>query len=238
MRLYDPITLKRVEVDENNVGISLREGLVPSVTEILDLLNEGPHLTKWQIKNSLEYYEKTGDIIAAIDFRDETSANFGTVCHNLVEAYLQGETYDGEYLPEHVKAIEPMYKWVDENVDSTLFCEKFFADPELGYGGTSDFLVKLKDGELLLGDLKVKKHSAKFPMKATQKYKYQLTAYRNHFRKEFGEMQIGNFLCASPLNKYWNGKPILLPKIYSHKDWSQSFEAVKRLWYEKYEDED
>jgi hypothetical protein len=235
MRLYSPESLERVVVDNQNVAEHLRMGLVPSVTEILGIINEGEHLTRWMIKQSLHYYEQTGDLNIALEYRNTQSADFGTVCHALAEQHLTGIECEEEYTPLHVKTVLPFTKWADANIDSLVFTEKFFADGELGYGGTADMLVKLKDGRQVLADLKFKKHSKAYPMKPSTNYKYQLSAYRNHFKKEFGDMDTMNFLCSSPFGVIKT--PTLIIFDYKNRDWTEGFECAKKLWWEKYGEE-
>jgi hypothetical protein len=235
MRFYSPETLKRVEVDEKGIAEALASGLVPSVSEVLSILDKGEHLLKWKIKNCLNFYERTGDREGAESYQDTTSADYGTVCHGLAEAYLENKEPEVEYTQSHVKTIEPFKRWVDDNVQELVFSEKFFADGELGYGGTADMLLKLKDGTLLLGDLKVKKESKNFPLKPNIEYLYQLSAYRAHFKKEYGDMEIGNLLLVSPFT-YGFSKAVPIPRIdpfiYYGQDWTDSFQAAFRLWVE------
>jgi len=233
MRLYCPETCERLEVREDwEVWAALEKGFVPSVTEILDIINEGEYLMKWYIKNCVEHYIKNGDKAEALAYKDTTSADFGSICHNLAEAYVQNLPFTCEYTDKHLKMVQPYFEWVDENVDSAIFCEEFFADATLGYGGTADQLLRLKNGELLLADLKFKKNSFKFPMKATVKNKYQLSAYRNHFQPIFGKMRICNFILASPFG--WDRNPKIKVYDYGYDDWTSGFEAAKYLWYEKH----
>ena len=232
MRLYSPETLGRTEVTQDEVADYLKLGLVPSVTEILAIIYEGEHLTRWMIKQSLAYYQHTGDLDASLNYRNTQSADFGTICHDLCESYLTGKECEAEYSPIHMKAIGPFKQWADENIGEVIFTEKFFADGELGYGGTADMLIKLKDGRLVLGDLKFKKETAAYPLKASLKYKYQLSAYRNHFKKEYGDMETMNLLCRSTFVGLKT--PRLEPVFYGNEDFTDGFECAKKIWWEKY----
>lgn len=236
MRLYSPETLERTVAEHYEVPKYLREGLVPSVTEILAIINEGEHLTNWMIKQSLHYYEQTGDLQQALSYRNTQSADFGSVCHALAEQHLTGIECEEQYTGLHLKTVEKFCRWADENIDSVKFTEKFFADSQLGYGGTADMLIVLKDGRQMLADLKFKKHSKAYPMTPSIGYKYQLSAYRNHFKKEFGEMGLMNLLSSSPFGNIKT--PTLIVFDYGYdRDWTEGFECAKKLWWEKYGEE-
>lgn len=264
MRFYRANTCERIEFDDKETAKALKEGYVPSVSTILGIIHK-EFLEKWIIKNCLNHYKISGNLEKAKAFRDNSSAEFGTCCHSILEGYSQGngfevlsetrlkETESGdleevniivgvkganwtvECTQDHITAVTPALDWVDKNVDEFIFVEKQFADGELGYGGTADMLLILKTGEFLLGDLKCKKNSWKFPIHPSVEYKYQLSAYRNHFKKEYGDMMIGNLLIASPFganqSPYY---PFIKPEIYGHKDWTEGFNAAYRLWIEQY----
>ena len=104
-----------------------------------------------------------------------------------------------------------------------------------GDGGTADMLVRLKNGGLLLCDVKCKKNSERYPMRPSIGYKYQLSAYRRHFTKQYGAMGIANLLLASPFG--YNATPCLTVCDYGDQDWFPGFEAAQRLWREGMEDE-
>jgi len=227
--MYDLETLKKYDVD--NVMASMANGMVPSVTSILSIIRQ-EHLEHWFIRKCVERYIQTGEFAASVEYRDTSSAQFGTTAHSLIQAHLMSTACQTLHDESHVRAVQPLFKWIDQNVAEVLFCEQPFANKELGYGGTADFLFRLNDGRLLLGDAKFKKRSSKFEMLPDILYKYQLSAYRQHFRREYGDMDIANFLLASPLGsaKY----PLLRLYNYGENDWTAGFTAAQRLWIDQF----
>lgn len=230
MRFYNPENCSREECDD--VASALQRGLVPSVTTILSVIHY-PHLETWRIRQSLERFKRTGDILDARSYRNDAGAQFGTICHALLEAHLLGIKCEVPHDRSHQQTIQPLLRWLHKNAAEVIFSESMFADAHLGYGGTADMLLKLNDGRLLLADLKCKKHSQKFPMRPDIIYRYQLSAYRKHFARHYGEMAIGNFLLASPFGT--SPQPCLRFCDYRNEDWMPGFHAAHRLWREQQE---
>ncbi|MDQ3813667.1 MAG: hypothetical protein M3347_06915 [Armatimonadota bacterium] len=232
MRFYDPHTCSRIEMEGALVALS--QGLVPSVTTILSIIRS-PHLEEWLIRRALDYYRRTGDYEGALEYEDTRAADFGTVCHALLESYLTGTPCQEPHDRRHRQALQPLLAWIDRNATEVLFCEACFADVELGYGGTADLLLRLKTGRPLLCDLKTKKHSQRFPMQPDISYKYQLSAYRRYFQKVYGEMHIANLLLASPFG--YDATPRLIVCDYGAEDWTTGFTPAHRLWLEQVYDQ-
>lgn len=63
-------------------------------------------------------------------------------------------------------------RWFDSQVDEVILSEERLTDPTLGYTGQIDLLVRLKEGVVVLVDLKT-------PVTSVQTWKMQLAAYRN-----------------------------------------------------------
>lgn len=242
LRFYDTNTITKVEVEDSSDGVekAYAAGLVPSVTTVLGVFHP-EYIINWNIRNSIKHYMKCGDVETAVNYRDRTSSDFGSVCHNLLEYYLsdegipEGISYDDAY-QLHLKTVVPLFKWVDLHVEEVIFTEESFADKELGYAGTADMLILMKDGTQMLLDLKCKKHRKEYPMTPSLSYLYQLSAYRNHFKKKYGDMEIGNVLIAAPVG---NGTktPRLRYYPYIGKDWSEGFNTSYKLWKMEYLDE-
>jgi hypothetical protein len=239
LRFYDTRTIERVDVPEDEVSVALQKGLVPSVSTVLGLFYP-EHILNWNIRNSIKHYIANGNVEDAVYFRNTESADFGTVCHSLLEYYLgegipDGIYYDLDY-KRHLSAVRPLFDWIDKNVEEVIFTESSFADPELKYGGTADLMVLLKDKRYMLLDLKCKKHRSAYPMKPNLGYVCQLSAYRQHFKKEFGEMEIGNLLIAAPI-----GNGLKTPRLrfwdYTGLDWMHGFDVAYRLWLHEFTDE-
>lgn len=232
MRFYrahkaSPGGFKRLEC--KNVATALRWGYVPSVTTILSIIRAG-YLDDYLIRQSLEHFSAFQDFKAALAYRDNKAADFGTVCHALMEAHLTGRECALEHGYLHHQTCEPLWRWLDEHVQEVLFCEQQFVDNELGYGGTADLLALMKDGRQMLLDLKTKRNSPHFPLQPDAGCKYQLSAYRHHFQKHYGPMGIGNLFLASPFG--YLPQPKIAYFDYGDSDWTDSFEAAHRLWLE------
>jgi hypothetical protein len=210
---------------------ALKWGYVPSVTTILSVIRAG-YVDEYLIRQCLEHYEAFHDFKAAVSYRDDKAADFGTVCHALVEARLSGKECAVEHDHRHQQTCEPLWCWIDENIEQVLFTECQFADNALGYGGTSDLLALMKDGRQMLLDLKTKRNSPKFPLGPDMGCKYQLSAYRKHFQKLYGPMGIGNLFLASPFG--YLPQPRLAVFDYGDSDWMDGFEAAHKLWREQH----
>lgn len=236
MRFYrqhpdDPFACQRIELEKpEKVPSLLQAGYVPSVTTILGVIRHS-FLEAWLIAESLQHFEEHGSFKAALTHRNTIAADFGTVCHALIESRLKGTPCREAHDHRHVNACEPLWSWMDANVEVVLWSEELFADGELGYGGTADLLVLMKDGRQILLDLKTKKHSPNFPLKADMACRYQLSAYRRHFQKVYGPMSIGNLFLASPLG--YLPQPRLLFVDYGEADWAAGFDAARHLWLEQ-----
>lgn len=235
MRFYrahksSPNGFKRLEI--KNAATALQWGYVPSVTTILSIIRAG-YVDTYLIRQVLEHFEACHDFKAALAYRDNKAADFGTVCHALMEAHLTGNECLLEHDRRHHQTCEPLWRWLDEHVGEVLFCEQQFADRELGYGGTGDLLVLTKDGRQMLLDLKTKRNSPNFPLQPDPGCKYQLSAYRRHFQKLYGPMGMGNLFLASPFG--YLPEPRVAFFDYKDDDWMESFEAVHRLWREQHE---
>lgn len=234
IRLYSCETYQRREVTSpEELKDAIKEGYVPSVTEIVKLIEETDYLTNWMIKESIQHYMKNGSKENAIKYRNTESSEFGTTCHELCECYLNGTTFDGKYDERHVDSVGPFKKWADEYVEKPIFTESFFANSVLMYGGTADMLLKMKNGDTLLADLKFKKNSKFFPLKPSYTYKVQLSAYRAHFKIEHGKMKTANLLLSSPFGT--NKAPFLKVCDYGYEDHIHVFEVAKQLWFLKHQ---
>lgn len=241
LRFYNCSNKERVNV-KTPAGIkkALKSGLVPSVSTILSAIRS-PYLESWLMRQGMDYFIETGDYEGAFGFGEGESAAFGTQCHELLERqYGPGEVRLGEEdwqnydIFPHLHAIEPVIHWFNENVEEVILSEKFFADGKLGYGGTTDMLVRLKskgiykhDGLYML-DFKCKKQWKTVPLKPTMSYKYQLAAYRKHFEKEYGIMGTMNLLFASPFGS--KPEPELAVFDYGLVDYFDGFLSAQKLW--------
>jgi hypothetical protein len=213
-----------------HAATALKWGYLPSVTTILGVIRT-PYIEEYIVRNCLDHYQAYEDYRAALSYRDNEAADFGTVCHALLESHLKGTPCNLESNHLHHQTCGPLWRWIEENIEQVLFCEERFADNELGYSGTADLLVLLRDGRQMLLDLKTKKNSPKYPMEPDMGCRYQLSAYLKHFEKSYGKMGIANLFLASPFG--YLPEPRLSFVDYGEGDFFDGFEAAHKLWKEQ-----
>jgi len=228
MIFYDQNSRRR---NVSNVVSALQDGWVPSVTTILSVLRN-EYLEHQVIHGCIERYQQTGDLIEAIEYRDTRADKFTTQCRALIKAHLSATPCQAPHDERHIHAVQKLFRWIDLNVAEVIFCEQSFADSTLRYGGTADFLFRLHDGRLVLAGVKCKPNSPKLPMGPDIIDKYELSAYRQHFRQQYGEMELADFLLASPFGP--SAYPRLRVCEYGNYDWSEGFNAAYHLWLEQF----
>ena len=242
MRFYDPAQdpperLDSLELfpkyDEiKGAQLCLTAGLLPSVTTVLDTVRS-PHIEKWLIGQGIEEFQQNGgDARAAVEhlyLRESEHAQFGTDCHEVMEAVMLGKPMP-DVSEEVMKHAAPLIGWIKDNVAETLFCERTMASSNVGAAGTVDMVFVHKNGRRVIGDLKVVKFSWKFPPKPDIKYKMQLSAYEGMIQEirpdDYTRM---SFYLASPFG--WDKKPEL--RTFEHgKCYLDAFKAARILWEE------
>ena len=100
----------------------------------------------------------------------EAAAERGTVCHALLERYVQGE-YDAEFPDAYEAYVEGIRLFLAEHTISPIAAETPMYSERLGIAGTPDLLCEF-DGVQALLDYKFVAQRAKTKVKA------QLNAYR------------------------------------------------------------
>lgn len=243
MRFYDPAIAAAPErldslelfpkCDEvEGAKRCLKLGFLPSVTTVLSVHRE-EYLERWLCGQAVqEFASNGGDAKAAVDHiytRESDNAQFGTDCHSVMEAVMQGEPMP-DVSEEVMKHTAPLIAWIKDNVVETIFCEKTLASKSVGAAGTVDMVFVHKNGRRIIGDLKVVKFSWKFPPKPGLAYKMQLSAYEGMIQEvrpdDYTRM---SFYLASPFG--WDKKPDL--KIFEHgKCYLSAFQAARILWEE------
>lgn len=155
---------------------ALAEGLlVPSVTNVIDVLNK-PYLQTWYAKRAAEdaievvrnhpglIEEKPRKALAyikgAAERTTKAAANLGDRVHNTVEALARGiEVPIDEDLRGYVRS---WHRFVEDfspefvHLEATCFGEVESPDGDLGYAGTADFIAKIH-GLTVVGDYKTGK---------------------------------------------------------------------------------
>jgi len=239
-RFYDPATspperFDSLELWPNYDEVSadkqcVRMGLLPSVTTVLDAVRS-PYLERWFIGEGIEEFKVNGgkkkEAVDHIYDRESTNAQFGTDCHEVMEAVMKGEPIP-DVSEEVMKHSAPLIAWIKENVKETLFCEQTMASKKVGAAGTVDMVFTHKNGRRVVGDLKVVKFSWKFPPKPDIKYKMQLSAYEGMIQElrpdDYTRM---SFYLASPFGQ----EKIPVLKTFEHtKCYLDAFLAARVLW--------
>lgn len=229
MQLYNLATCEQQDCD--NVVLALKSGFVPSVTSILSIIRQ-EHLELCLIRKSIERYQQTSDLAEACEYRDTRESDFKTVCHALMEAHLLATPCHASYDDRHQRAVQPLFKWIDKNVAEVILCRRSFANEALGYGGMADLLFRLNDSRLLLASVDYKRNGKYFPMTSDRTCRYELSAHRKMFEPRYGEMDIANFLLASPFRPAWS--PLLRVNDFGKRDWFDGFNAARHLWLEQF----
>lgn len=208
----------------------LKMGLLPSVTTVLNVHRE-EYLERWLCGQAIQEYAQNGnkakEAVAHIYTRESENAQFGTDCHEVMEAAMKGEKMP-EVSNDVMLHAGPLLAWIKKNVKETLFCEKTLASPTVGAAGTVDMVFIHNNGRRIVGDLKVVKFSYKFPPKPGLAYKMQLSAYEGMIQEvrpdDYTRM---SFYLASPFG--WDKKPDL--RIFEHGvDYLPAFRNCRALW--------
>lgn len=167
--------------------------LLPSVTNVMSVKAK-PAITDYMITQALmaavtlpRTEGETADafmerVIVDMDQHRKKASEFGSAIHNYSEVYPGDKSLDPDlepYASDHKR-------WLDENVSEFLWTEKTLVNEKIGYAGTADRYVRLKDGRSALLDLKtqqIKERATKTkgPVKNDPafypEFEYQLVAY-------------------------------------------------------------
>lgn len=132
--------------------------IFPSVTTIWKIKSE-PGLTKWLIDRALRFgYENhhlptVEDVIKHYQEFSDKPSDRGTVCHALMEQLIRGEAVAQEDAAV-TKAYSYVYGWLQTSSIKVVDNERSFCHPELGWGGKTDFLGELPNGDPIVVDFK------------------------------------------------------------------------------------
>lgn len=108
----------------------------------------------------------------------EVAAARGTLAHAVCLAYAQGLPSFG--IDESVQGyFDSFRRWFDHVVDEVLLVEERLVDPDFGFSGQPDIIVKAKHGEILFPDLKT-------PAAKSKSWRLQIAAYRHLAEKVKG----------------------------------------------------
>lgn len=114
---------------------------LPRVTRVLDVLAK-PGLEAWKHRIGLDEARRVSD----------TATRLGTRVHRVCEDLNRG------VVPEVAGDLQPFHDayvaWLQDMVTETVAVERFVYHRRHLYGGTLDLLARLRDGRLMLVDLK------------------------------------------------------------------------------------
>lgn len=142
----------RIETDKNRIELLdqrfyEKDGqYYPSVTTILEAYPKGQAFFEW-----LKVAGEKAD-----DIRDEFGKR-GSVVHNLTEQYdmglevtLMDDNGRAKYTSVEWAMFERYVEFMDRFEPEVLLIEAHYCNPELGFGGTLDRVVRIKDKIVLL----------------------------------------------------------------------------------------
>lgn len=140
------VTAKNGSSRASTIADAKKHGWVPSVTEILSILNK-PALTNWKVDQAILSAltlpivegESEADYLARIKRDSEQqakeAAEEGSRIHAAIDASFKGLPFDSRYIP-HVEGVRAKLAELYPGI-SDWVTERTFASP-LGYGGCCD----------------------------------------------------------------------------------------------------
>jgi len=139
-------------------GYHLKDGTkVPSVTQILSRFKESGGLLAWAFTQGRA--AERGEIKSLYDKRDEAGSS-GTLAHELVEKYLNGEpdpdlsSYSDAIVEAAKQGFENYKRWAEDNRIEILYLEIPLVSEVHSFAGTPDGIGKDSRGRLTLLDFK------------------------------------------------------------------------------------
>lgn len=155
---------KEGQMRDCHVGDARKLGLVPSVTNVIKILDK-PQLNSWKeeqaILAALTLPAITGETIderarrVAHDAKDqvEVAARKGKSIHKCVEEYLLYQRFDPH--PEIASLVERFPVWADRNIREVFAAEKVVVG--VGYAGTLDLFANIEGYGRRVVDFKSRK---------------------------------------------------------------------------------
>lgn len=103
----------------------------------------------------------------------ERAAARGTMVHGICAALAGGSWMPTTMIAEELQGyVQSFREWAEVRTAEFLLIEERFNDPQLGYTGQIDFVIKDRDGKVWLVDLK----TSAYPQKT---YPVQMAAYQH-----------------------------------------------------------
>lgn len=126
----------------DGAGVYVVNGTVyPRVTSILNVI-ANQNLDRWR--------RRVG--FAEADRISREAAEFGTRLHGALETFCKREHWPGDETLEPF--VEAFSIWFGQNVAEVLATERTLVHRGLGYAGTTDAVLRLRDGRTVIADWK------------------------------------------------------------------------------------
>lgn len=154
-----------------------------------------------------------------IDHRDarNKAADDGTCAHDMVEAFVKGNTFDADKYPPDVvdratPAFEAFRAWLKNSRLVPYKSEIPLVSERYRYGGTIDLVFTDEDGRIVLGDLKTGK--------LRDNHLLQLAAYSNLWEENFPDEPVtGGYYILSVIRGSDDDNPDM-PVMFHNHHWS------------------
>lgn len=158
---------------QNGQGYLIDGVEYPRITRILEVISR-PGLEKWRAR--------VGDDEANRIARKAT--DLGTEVHKAVEQIHTGQSVKSVLDTMQIFGRADLYQfvkaygaWFEEAVDEVIAAERIVCSKKYGYAGTTDAVLWLKDGRMVVGDVKTSKT-------VSGEYRLQTSAYAIALREE------------------------------------------------------
>jgi len=165
---------------------------IPRVTTICGEVGSSGGLLQWSVGCAIDWIKKQYFSKVKWDWKGENVSDLiekgrtewksigdqametGTICHRLIERYLKGDEFDlTKYSFEVQNGFDAFLKFKKEHLDFTHETEVPIVSEKHLYGGTLDWVGKLKNGKNYILDWKVGKKR--------DTHRLQLSAYRSAY---------------------------------------------------------
>lgn len=209
-----------------------KELLLPSVTSVLGAIAK-PGLEAWKMEQvalaalTLPRYENEAlDAFARRVVEDSKSAtkgaaDFGTEIHAECENVLLGKPVkNGKLMP----FMSHFLKWVEDNVAEVISVERSIVNPQEGYAGRVDAVIKTHTKDIAVIDIKTQKFKKKAEPYST--HGMQLAAYKN-------ALLLSGTPCTMIANVYINSiepMPVVTHRWDSYSNLLEAFRCALYLW--------
>lgn len=238
-RHYTPYADKKREGELRKTTLrdAKREGYLPSVTSILQIINK-PGLELWKLEQCLmaaltlpraEAESEDGfakRVVEDMKAQTKEAARKGTNLHNAAERYLQRKSL---YLDDATsKLFVPVQKWIDEEVEEVILTETVQVHQKEQYAGTIDLIAILKSYGPAIVDFKTQQTKAK-PI-FYDEWALQLESYRQAYLDTYPKASFPALLSVIIASDEPREVQIHQWPNEDTEDRIQAFNAAHTLW--------